>query len=57
MESFVAAKVLVEAIRRAGPDATRQKVQQALENMRSVDLGGFRIGFSPDNHVGSTFWS
>lgn len=55
MESFVAAKVLVEAIRRAGPNPTRQKVIAALDKLKSYDLGGFRIGFSPDNHQGSTF--
>ena len=55
MESFVAAKVLVEAIRKAGPNPTRQKVIAALDKMNSFDLGGFEIGFSPDNHQGSTF--
>lgn len=55
MESFVAAKVLVEAIRKAGPNPTRQKVIAALDKMKSFDLGGFKIGFSPDNHQGSTF--
>ena len=55
MESFVAAKVLVEAIRRAGPKPTRQKVISALDKMKSFDLGGFKVGYSPDNHQGSTF--
>lgn len=55
MESFVAAKVLVEAIRRAGPNLTRQKVIAARDKMKSFDLGGFQIGFSADNHQGSTF--
>lgn len=55
MESFVAAKVLVEAIRRAGGSPTRQKVVAALNKMNSYDLGGFKIGFTPDNHEGSNF--
>lgn len=55
MESFVAAKVLVEAIRRAGSNPSRQKIVTALDKMNSYDLGGFKVGFSPDNHQGSTF--
>ena len=55
MESFIAAKILVEAIRRAGPEATRQKVIAQLDKMNSYDAGGFRVNFAPDNHVGSRF--
>lgn len=55
MESFVAAKVLAEAIRRAGPKPNRQKVLAALNQMKSYDAGGFRIGFTPDDHRGSNF--
>jgi branched-chain amino acid transport system substrate-binding protein len=55
MESFVAAKVLVEAIRRAGPNPTRQKVLSSLNKMSNFDLGGFKIAFAPDNHEGSNF--
>ncbi len=55
MESFIAAKILVEAIRRCGPEPTRQKVITQLEKMNNYDVGGFRITFSPDNHVGSHF--
>jgi ABC-type branched-subunit amino acid transport system substrate-binding protein len=55
MESFIAAKILVEAIRRCGADPTRPKLIAQLEKMNSYDVGGFKIGFSPDNHVGSKF--
>ncbi|AKJ30555.1 ABC transporter substrate-binding protein [Caldimonas brevitalea] len=55
MESFVAAKVLVEALRRAGPEPTREKVLAALEAVRDYDVGGFKIGFGPNNRIGSRF--
>lgn len=55
MESFIAAKILVEAIRRSGADPTRQKITTQLEKMNSYDVGGFKVSFSPQNHVGSKF--
>lgn len=55
MESFVAAKVLVEAIRRAGPQPTRQKILEQLEATRDHDVGGFHVNFGPGNRVGSRF--
>jgi branched-chain amino acid transport system substrate-binding protein len=55
MESFIGAKILVEAIKRTGADPTRQKVISQLNKMDSYDLGGFRVKFSPESHVGSRF--
>lgn len=55
MESFIAAKILVEAIRRAGGNPTREKVIAQLEKMHSYDAGGFKVSFSPENRVGSKF--
>ena len=54
-EEFVGAKVLVEALRRAGPNPTRRKVVKALESMDSYDTGGITISFSPGNRVGSRY--
>lgn len=54
-EEFLGAKVLVEALRRAGPAPTRSKVIHALESMHSFDLGGAIIEYSPENHVGSKY--
>lgn len=54
-EQFLGAKVLVEGLRRAGPDPTRARVVQALESMSSYDLGGVQVGYSPTNRVGSRF--
>ena len=55
MESFIAAKILVEAIRRSGADPTRAKVISQLEKMSSYDVGGFKVSFSPENRIGSKF--
>lgn len=55
LEGFVAAKLLVEGIRRAGPGPTREKLFAALENMRNVDLGGVKISYSSTSHEGSKF--
>ena len=54
-EQFLGAKVLVEALRRAGPAPTRTKVVKALESMLSYDLGGITLGYSPTNRIGSRY--
>ncbi|MES2634598.1 MAG: ABC transporter substrate-binding protein [Pseudomonadota bacterium] len=54
-EEFLGAKVLVEALRRAGPNPTRAKVVKALESMTRFDLGGILVGFSTESRVGSRF--
>ena len=54
-EEFVGAKVLVEALRRAGPNPTRAKVVKALESMNSYDTGGITVGYSASNRIGSRF--
>lgn len=54
-EQFLGAKVLVEALRRAGPKPTRARVVKALETMGAYDLGGITVNYSPDNRVGSRY--
>jgi branched-chain amino acid transport system substrate-binding protein len=54
-EEFLGAKVLVEALRRAGPNPTRVKVVKALEGMSSYDLGGITVNYAPDNRIGSHY--
>lgn len=54
-EEFLGAKVLVEGLRRAGPQPTRAKLTKALESMGNFDLGGTRVSFSPSNRVGSRY--
>lgn len=55
LEGFIAAKVLVEGLRRSGKDLTRDKFITAMEGLRNFDTGGFVVNFSPTNHNGSTF--
>jgi ABC-type branched-subunit amino acid transport system substrate-binding protein len=55
LESYIAAKVTVEALRRAGPQLTRERFQQALDGLKSFDTGGYLVGFSPSDHNGSSF--
>ncbi|OAI50804.1 hypothetical protein AYO46_02070 [Betaproteobacteria bacterium SCGC AG-212-J23] len=55
MESFIAAKVMVEALRRAGPKLTREAFMAQLDGMKAYDVGGYVVGFAPNNHNGSAF--
>jgi branched-chain amino acid transport system substrate-binding protein len=55
MEGFLTAKVMVEGLRRAGKNLTREGLVSALESMQDVDLGGFYVGYSPKVHTGSKF--
>ena len=54
-EEFLGAKVLVEGLRRAGPNPTRARIIEALESLSRLDLGGVTIGYSPTNRVGSRY--
>ena len=55
LEGFVAAKLLAEGLRRAGPNPSRQKLVAALEAMHDTDLGGVTVNYSATSHDGSRF--
>ena len=55
VEGYLGAKVLGEALRRAGPNPTRKKLRDALETLRNYDAGGVFISFTPKQHAGSRF--
>lgn len=55
MEGFVAAKVLVEGLRRTGRNLTREKFIHAMETMQHIDLGGITVNYNASNHSGSEF--
>jgi ABC-type branched-subunit amino acid transport system substrate-binding protein len=55
LESYIAAKVSVEAMRRAGPNMTRESFQKALDGMKGYDVGGYFVNFTPTDHNGSSF--
>jgi ABC-type branched-subunit amino acid transport system substrate-binding protein len=55
MEGFLVAKVMVEGLRRAGRNLTREGFVDAMEKMNDVDVGGFFVSYSPKSHTGSKF--
>jgi ABC-type branched-subunit amino acid transport system substrate-binding protein len=55
LEGFAAAKVLVEGLRRAGPNPTPAKLRDALEGIRQFDLGGLTLSYSATSHTGLDF--
>lgn len=55
MEGFLAARVFVEGVRRAGKTLTRESLVTGLESMREVNLGGFIVNYGPNNHEGSRY--
>ena len=55
LEGFIAAKVLVEGLKRAGKNPTRESLVDGLASMGKVDLGGFTVTYTPTNHNASTF--
>jgi branched-chain amino acid transport system substrate-binding protein len=55
LESCIAAKVLVEALRRAGRGATRESLYAALATMHSFDTGGYIVNFGAQDRHGSSY--
>lgn len=54
MEGFVAAKVFVKGLERAGGGG-REGLIGGLEGLHDVDLGGFFIDFNSKKHTGSSY--
>ncbi|MEG6507281.1 ABC transporter substrate-binding protein [Nitratidesulfovibrio sp. 1201_IL3209] len=53
LEGYVNARILVEGLRRAGRDLTRESFVQALESLRDYPLGGSTyVSFSPESRQG-----
>lgn len=55
IEACIAAKVLVEGIRKAGKEVTRASLQRALSAMGHVDVGGHVVEFRPGFRHGGKF--
>ena len=55
MEGYLSAKVFTEGLRRAGRNPSRESLVSALESIQNANFGGFRVDFSPKDHVGSHF--
>ncbi|AYQ27248.1 MULTISPECIES: ABC transporter substrate-binding protein [unclassified Polaromonas] len=55
MEGYVAARVLVDGLKRGGAKISRESLISGLEGMGTQSLGGFSVSFSPTDHVASSF--
>jgi branched-chain amino acid transport system substrate-binding protein len=54
-EGYIAAKIFVEGLHKAGKNLTRESFINGLERAGKIDVGGFDVKFTPDNHNGSDF--
>ncbi len=54
-EGFVAAKTLLEGLRRAGATPTQDSLIAGLESLRDHNLGGFFVDFNAQKHTGSKY--
>lgn len=54
-EGYLAARMITEGLERAGKNPTRQSLVQALESIRDLDLGGFRLQLGRNDHDASDF--
>lgn len=55
LEGFIAAKVMVEGLKRAGRKLDRENFLRAMESINDYDVGGFKVSYGPDNRSGSRF--
>ena len=55
IEGYLMARVMVDGLRRAGKDLSRDKLVSALEGMNNNDFGGYRVTFGNNNRQGSHF--
>jgi ABC-type branched-subunit amino acid transport system substrate-binding protein len=53
LEGYVAAKVLIEALKRNGPQLDTERLVETLENLRDLDIGlGTPVTFGRSEHQG-----
>jgi ABC-type branched-subunit amino acid transport system substrate-binding protein len=55
MEAYLMARTMVEGLKRAGKDLSRDKLVTSLESINGVDFGGYRVNYSPTGRIGSRF--
>lgn len=55
IEGYLAAKIIGEGLRKAGPNPTRKQLREALKSFRTVDLGGVTVNFSGASQAGVQF--
>ena len=55
IEGYIAGRVMLEGLRRAGAALSREALIAGLESIQNFDLGGFFVDFNPRKRVGSSF--
>ena len=55
MEGYIMARTLVEGLKRAGKDLSRDKLVSALESLNNADFGGYRINYGANTRQASHF--
>jgi ABC-type branched-subunit amino acid transport system substrate-binding protein len=55
LEAFINAKVMVEALRRAGKNLTRERFVAGMESIHDLDLGGYFVTYGAGQRQGSTY--
>ena len=47
-EGYIGASLLIEAMKKVGPDITKDKIMNYCENIKNVDYKGLKLNFDPD---------
>jgi branched-chain amino acid transport system substrate-binding protein len=55
LEGYLIGKVFVEGLKRAGHSPTRDSLIAGLESIHDWDMGGFSVGYGPNDHIGTTY--
>lgn len=55
LEGYIAGRTLIEGLKKAGKDVTRERLAAALTGMNELDFSGYRIRYARGNHEGSRF--
>lgn len=53
LEGYLAGRLLIEGVRRAGPEVGPASLLQALRQASAIDLGGFQLSYGPADNQGS----
>ena len=55
MEGFMTAKVMIEGLKRAGAEPTREKFIAGLDSGKPVTIGEYAVRYTPQDHTGGNF--
>lgn len=55
MGGFMMARVMVDGLRHAGRNLTRERLVEALESMGKIDYDAFSINYSKNSHLGHRY--